>query len=540
MFDLVFNAMSAWNSIGLIIMALVFLLIGGGMTGYELYWRIKANRIKGRIAELRYRKGSKSTSRGSSSSSTRSSGNYTYNDEGSSQKPGGVVIFFFIIFPLIFSSIGAYMGYSYLSLTKTGEYADATVIRNDSSYDSDSGTTYKAVLSFVDKNGKRWEVKDSISYGSSPSFKTGTKIGVYYRADNPKKFVIDDFWHNMAISIAFIGFGLLFVSIVCFAFFFKGNVGGKTDKKDPDGKPKKESFMNDMYYAVYEYRTPSGETMQKVSESGSSNLLGKLPGKKITLMVFPEKPDKVRRPSNVLLIFGLIFLLPGLFIANVAVTTFEFNFMTFAIILAIIGFITFKIKGAISGMPAGEFKKGWEEFKKEGVTVTSSSGGKNAKPLDQADIAKRIKYHARNTMIGGYVMLVIALCLSGGAYYTGLDMVEMTQNGVSAQGEVVGIESRRSDDGYTYHSVIRFTDISGARVKFRDSVGSSHALHKRGDMIDVLYLEEEPQDAIVDRGIFNWGLSGGLAIGALLLLWLGLRSLAVARIHGGPGYRSRM
>jgi len=59
-------------------------------------------------------------------------------------------------------------------------------------------------------------------------------------------------------------------------------------------------------------------------------------------------------------------------------------------------------------------------------------------------------------------------------------------------------------------------------------------------MLDVLYLEEDPQDAIVDRGIFNWGLSGGLAVGALLLLWLALRSLAVARIHGGAGYRSRV
>ncbi|MGN7438826.1 MAG: DUF3592 domain-containing protein [Alcanivorax sp.] len=537
MFDLVFNAMSAWNSIGLIIMALVFLLIGGGMTGYELYWRLKAKRIKGRIAELRFKKGSKSTSR---SSSSRSSGNYTYNDKGGTQKSGGVAIFFFIIFPLIFSSIGAYMGYSYISLTKTGEYADATVIRNDSSYDSDSGTTYKAVLSFVDRNGKHWEVKDSISYGGSPSFKTGSKVGVYYRADNPKKFVIDDFWHNMVISIAFMAFGFVFISIVCFAFFFKGNVGGKTDNKVSGGKPKKESFMNDMYYAVYEYRTPSGETMQQVSGSGSSNLLGKLPGKKITLMVFPENPDKVRRPSNALLIFGLIFLLPGLFIANVAVTTFEFSFMTVAIILAIIGFITFKIKGVMSGIPAGELKKGWEEFKKEGVTITSSGGGENAKALDQADIAKRVKYHARNTMISGYIMLVIALCLSGGAYYTGLDMVKMTQNGLSAQGEVVGIESRRSDDGYTYHSVISFTDMSGVRVKFRDSVGSSHALHKRGDMIDVLYLEEDPQDAIVDRGIYNWGLSGGLAIAAILLLWLGVHSLAIARIHGGPGYRSRV
>ena len=537
MFDLVFNAMSAWNSIGLIIMALVFLLIGGGMTGYELYWRIKAKRIKGRIAELRCKKGSSTTSR---SSSTRSSGNYTYNDKGSSEQSGGCAKFLFLLFPLIFSIFGAFMGYKYLSLTKTGLYADATVVRNDSSYDSDSGTTYKAVLSFVDQNGKRWEVKDGISYGSSPSYKTGTKIGVYYEADNPKKFVIDDFWHNMAISIAFVVFGLIFILIFGAASFFSNRSKNKIDDRATDGKPKKESFMNDMYYAVYEYRTPSGETMQQVSSSGSSNLLGKLPGKKITLMVFPEKPDKVRRPSHALLIFGLIFLLPGLFIANVAVTTFDFNIMTFVIMLAIIGFITFKIKGAISGMPAGEFKKGWEEFKKEGVTITSSSGGENAKALDQADIAKRVKYHARNTMIGGYVMLVIALCLSGGAYYTGLDMVEMTQNGLSAQGEVVGIESRRSDDGYTYHSVIRFTDITGARVKFRDSVGSSHALHKRGDVIDVLYLQDEPQDAIVDRGLFNWGLSGGLAIGALLLLWAGLRSLAVARIHGGPGYRSRM
>lgn len=107
-------------------------------------------------------------------------------------------------------------------------------------------------------------------------------------------------------------------------------------------------------------------------------------------------------------------------------------------------------------------------------------------------------------------------------------MVEYSTRGIKAEGKVTGFESKDSDDSIVYHAIVEFTDQSGNSVKFQDSVGSSHPSFKRGDAVSVLYLPETPSAAMVDRGIFNWVLSGGLILGAALFLWGALASLRLA------------
>ena len=545
MFDILFDALSAWNSIGLLLMGSVFILIGGGMTGYELYWRIKATKVKARITGIKVTRQAKNIEylKDKLKDEEKKVDDETlaesFKKEPVASSFGMLFVLLFLGLPFLFSGIGVYMGYTYLHLTKTGEYADAKVIRNDKSYDSESGTSYKAVLKFKDHRGKTWEVKDTVSYGNSPSFKTGTKIGVYYRADDPKKFVIDDFWHNMTIALIFFFFGFAFIGFFLFASYLN-NKKQQSDGNNEVGN-KKNGFANEVYYAVFEYKGTNGDRMEKTSEMGSNSLLGKMPGKRVTLLMFPDKAEKVRRPSAVLIVFGLIFLVPGMFIMHTAITTFDANIVTILMIVGGLSFIAFKIWSFIKKIPADELKKGWGEFKEQGISVKSSTGSaKGGKLLDQSEIVARAQYYAKNSMIAGYVMLVIALGLAGGAYYTGLDMVDMTQNGVTANGKVVDMRSRYSDGSYTYSAVVEFRDRNGNKTRFTDSVGSSHPSFERGDEVKVLYMRDNHDDAIVDRGIFNWGLSGGLAIGVVLFLWMAFHSLALARRYGGSRYRSRM
>ena len=543
MFDIFVNTLTAWNQIGLLLMASVCLLIGGVICGYDLYWRIFAKRVRGRISgvrvtqEVRNKKSDYSESTDESSQEYLSEG---LKDAAKSQPFASA--FFLLLFcgiPLIFVGFGAYQAYEYVHLTNTGEYAQATVIDNDKSYDDEGGVSYKAVLRFNDASGRSWKVKDSISYGSSPSYKKGTVIGVYYDAEDPKNFVIHDFWHHMAIAIIFMVFGSAFILFIPFMVW----LGKKSEGKPKSGRTKKrsKSFANEMYYAVFEYKAPNGNRLECVGDIGSGSIFGRIPGTPVTLYMFPDNPEKVRRPKLFIFMLGLVFLLPGLFIMNVALTQFETNGMTFVLIFAGLVFVAYKIFDKIRHIPFEDMKKGWSEMREQGVKVSSSSSGSKGRLLTEDEIKPRIKAHAKNALISGYVTLVLALGLAVGGYYAGISMIEFTQEGVVTTGKVVDMKRNRSSDSSdTYSAIVRFNDHQGQSYKFKDSVGSSHPSFKTGDEVSVMYLPEDPDHAMIDRGIWNWGLSAGLWAGTLLFLWSALHSFGLVRRYGGTKYRGRV
>ncbi len=552
MFDFVFDAFTAWNSIGLFIMAFVFILIGGGLTAYELVWLISGKRIQGRIKELRVvGKEDNQDELSEQPKESKAKEDEASLIEGLKKEPvsGGVSLLFVLLFmsiPIIFTGFGVYTGYKYVHLTQNGEYAQAKVVRNESSRDSNGGTSYKAVLSFRDYNGVMHEVRDGLSYGSSPSYEVGTSIGVYYDANKPKTFVIDDFWHNMALSLGFMLVFPLFYLILRVASFFQ-NKQKSSSQQNKSGA--KKSFTNETYYAVYEYKMPNGDRREQVSDLGSSQMGKNIPGRRVSVLISPRNPEKMKRPHFALLFFGLVFLAPGLFILNQAIQTVEFSYMMIVLPLALFAFIGVKISMFIARIPKKEWNEGiaaFKEAKKDGFRVSSSGGGssKNARVLSMADVRERMRAMVKNYSIGGYICLLLALGLAGGAYYLGADMVGKIRSGMPAQGEVVDFESRYSSSsegsGYTYYSVVEFTDGAGRLVKFRDRVGSSHRLNKRGDVVDVLYALNNPVDAMIDRGIWNWAMSAGLALAALLLMFAAMDNFRTARLYGGGGHRTNI
>ncbi len=546
--DFIFDAFSAWNSFGLFLIAFVFISIGGSIVSYELSWRVKGRRLKARIKEIRVigkRKGGDDairTYRGGIPEKKSEKDKKPLGQELKENPVGGVFgLLFALMFlgiPLFFTGMGAHMGYQYYNLTHHGEYANARVIRNDSHYDSESGTSYKAVLEFHDYSGRLHEVKDSISYGNSPSFKTGQSVGVYYDAEDPKTFVIDDFWHNMALALIMMCVFPFFLGFLMFVSKMQKRQRGEYTKGEKRGAAK---YAGETYHTVYEYQLPNGERTEYVS-GWSSNMIGKnVPGREVAVFVSARNPEKMKKPSIAAMIFGLIFLLPGLFVGTQAVQTFEFNVFTVLVPIAVIGFIVFKISRFIAKIPKQELKRGMDEFRKKGFSVSSSSAGENARALTTSEVRARMKAYVKNYKFGAYACFLIAAALAGGAYYTGNDMVEKLAVGVPARGEVVDFESRYSStsdgSGYTYYSVVKYRDASGRVVKFQDQVGSSHRMHKRGDEVDVLYNPDDSSDAMIDRGIWNWLVSGGLALVAFLMSLAGLDNMRTVRLYGGGRQR---
>lgn len=517
MFDLIFSFFEAWNALGLMLMASVFMLIGGSMAGHFLFWRLYARPIEARVLGLRVAR-----------TSRPESGAEEGENEGNSKGGLAALAFFFILFPLIFGGIGAWFAYGYFDLSSGGLHADAVVVRNETTTDSDGDSSHSTILRFTDTSDRSWEVRDSISYGGAPSYSEGERIGVYYDPADPERFVIADFWHNMGIASAFMGFSALFILIFCLIFFL-------SRRKSPGGTVS----MQDAYYPVYEYRTPQGERAEYVDSIGTgAYFLHVLPGTRAKLLMFPGNPPKVKKASLMWLILGLIFLTPGVLIGYVAVTQFRFSFGMVALLLGGAGLAAYKIMQFLEKIPKADREKGWKAFrsgeflKDENFTLTVNDSANKGRLMTPEEIRAGIPKQRRAYRLSGVIMLLIGLGLGAGAFYAGKSMVALSRDGIRAEGEVVDFRSKDTDDGYVYHAVVRFKDSEGQDARFEDSVGSSSPTMKRGDRVQVLYPPGKPSGAIIDRGIFNWTLSGCLGAAAFLLVWGAISSLSTAARAG--------
>lgn len=345
-------------------------------------------------------------------------------------------------------------------------------------------------------------------------------------------------WHALGLvlmGVAFmaIGGGILGWELYwrIFSHNLKGVITGirVNHKKTGEGK---NGYHGEMYHAVLSYTTPDGNKVEQVSPSASNYIMSRIPGKRVTVLYFPNAPEKTRRPNLMLLIFGALFFCPGVFVMGQAIKSFEFNTSMFLLMLLIIGFIGYKISGVvlkvrkhIKNMPQEEWDRGWQKFRSEGFKVRSSSSSPASSSvlLTREEIMARLRmrYKYANYMI--LICCVIGLGLLGGSVYAGQKMQYFLMHAKPVAGEVVRIDSeynsRSEGSSYTYYSIVKFDTSMGQNIEFRDSVGSSHPMHDIGDSVDVLYLPADPQEAMIDRGVWNWGLCAGLFAASLIFFW---------------------
>ena len=525
-FDLVFKAMMAWNQIGMLLVVLVCAGVGGIIVGDCLLWFLFARRIPARVkavyvtGEVKGKGGMKAQG---ADSSTRQA-----------KRPGKRAFAVFIVLPLIFSAFGVYKCVTYFDLTAHGVHAMATVVRNAEHHDSENGTSYRAVVSFVDGNGQHYEVEDSISYGKRPSYAVGTKIWVYYDQKNPKHFVIDDFWHNMAVSLILIAFGLGFIVFILFIMHLSA-----LQEARERGDVVSKGFYGEVYYALYEYRKPDGEAAEYMEENGSNQITKKMPGTRATLLMMPSS-GKITRIGFVIPVIGLIFLGAGMFVANQFLATFEFNLFVLILALALFGFVGFKIKAVFEKIPSDVRKGMLARFKekrfgtREGFVSSfgqdSPDVHKKGRMLEEYELPARVKYARKQVLIGSCLGVIIGLGLLGGAYYAGQDMVALNRGGYKTTGIVKDFDYRRSGNSrYLYYAQIEFTDLEGRKVDFDDHMGSNSPTYRRGAKVAVLYMPESPARAIIDHGIWNWALSVLLGALGVFVMLVSLKGIAGGR-----------
>lgn len=277
-----------------------------------------------------------------------------------------------------------------------------------------------------------------------------------------------------------------------------------------------------MYHNVYRYTLPTGESFEASSDTGSSLTGGRETGRRVALMVFPDKPDEVRESGGYLMgIFGAIFLAPGIWMFYMALTAYPVTPMTGLVAVGMIVMLVKKARRFLIPKAERLSVTDWKNKKMatRRAEVSSLPVRSMEEILSAPETIEKLEKQRKSARIAAPLLLLFAGGLIWGGLYLGQKMRVLENQGLRAPGEVVRLEESRSSDSTSYHPVVEFTDSTGNARSFRDSMGSNPPSYHRGEAVTVLYLAGAPEEsATIDRGLWNWlvpFLLGGF--GALLL-----------------------
>lgn len=532
--NFIFDGFATFNAIGFLIGGLIMVLIGALLLADWLGWQVRARRVRGRIVAVK--------STGARRSDAEWEKEYAHKQEADAPQTsfgeefrknplggliGCLVIGLLLLVPVVFIGFGGYMVSDYLALAAKGSQATAAVVEIDRTRDSEGAYSYVPVLRFTDAQGAEHEVRDRIGTGAAPSFGPGDRVRIFYDPAKPSRFVIESLWRYVGFGAAFMGLGFTVLAV------FFGGLLFRKDKKNADEIKKEitaiksKHVVNQHYLPVYEFTGPDGQIVSVEGRGGSNWLADKLPGRAVTLLIRPDKPDEVRQPGLLMAVLSLVFLGPGVLFLHLAVSQITWSPGGIAVMLAALGFGLWKLKGIYIPRSA---RPGREEYRAQRALKKAEKRKRRAENsylMTPPEIAARVKMLDRQALVTTPLVMLFAVGLIVAGLHLGREVQGFADNGVRAEGAIAGVNGRRDSDGKTmYHAVVAFETQDGRRVRFEDKAGASAAIYETGERIAVIYDAQNPEKAMIDRGVLNWVLPGALILAGVLLGWWALRLLA--------------
>jgi hypothetical protein len=297
------------------------------------------------------------------------------------------------------------------------------------------------------------------------------------------------------------------------------------------------------YWPVYEHMGDNGELIQ-TRASASGSLAGNLPGTFRDVNVDSEDPYDVRSLTPIGMIVGVICLTLGA--GLIAISHAVNENMGLVSLVAIALAAAMGIKRYVTskrGKPItrGRLKRELSIRRKRKRTPDLS------KVLTREDhlLALRKLDSARRKWLPLVALLGLGILAFG--VWRGSEFVVLQGIGSRTHGIVVRIESTSNPgsetDQPTYYSIVRFETADGREITFRDSIGASHPIDKRGEVVQVIYDPADLERVMIDRGLWNWAIPGGCGLFGALILGASLRGVVGAyrrRTRGaGPRGESR-
>jgi len=274
-----------------------------------------------------------------------------------------------------------------------------------------------------------------------------------------------------------------------------------------------------LYFPVVEYQNEHAERILCETDTGSSSLSDKIPGRRVTLLVQAGKPLEGRILGVTGLVFGLIFIVIGVALGSIALTQYRLSAWTFVVGVAILAALAFM---GLRQLAASEQLETGRSFSARKYQERLED--KQALPLLGAEeLRPRLKHMNARARKLAPVMGFAGLVLMGAGHWLAKDLYGLLASGASATGHIVGYESvfQPNNRLYIHYPQVVFTTADGRTVRFQDRVGSGAAATARssGERVSVIYNPQMPEQAMIGRGLWNWAAPFGLlTLGLLLLL----------------------
>ncbi len=272
------------------------------------------------------------------------------------------------------------------------------------------------------------------------------------------------------------------------------NVGLRTTGKVIGYKKSKGS--KGTYYYNPVVRAYVGTKSEFTSGFGSSSPSYPI-GKEVEVLYIEGKDPRINTPA--FYVAGLFLMIFGGIFTAIYVSQFRLEWWNAGFSLAVVIALAVSIRSKMreKGIDSlEELKETFNKAKKneEGVRIT-----------DPMEINLDYRKSRRARKSGGWVLALIGMGAVAGGLFMGVNRYEFIQTALPGQGEVVDLRESRSDDSYTYYPIVDFSPEGSFELyTFEHGVGSNPPSYRVGDEVDVLYNPDDPGDAIIDQGIFNY------------------------------------
>ncbi|WP_330177381.1 DUF3592 domain-containing protein [Streptomyces sp. NBC_01498] len=120
------------------------------------------------------------------------------------------------LFPLVFAVVGALVFgigavglWRSLALVREGVRASGTVVRLETSYNHQGGSTHRPVVGWVTEDGRHMEVESPYGRSWVGGFRPGTPVRLRYDPLRPERMRIDGYGHGVQVVFVLVGLGFL-------------------------------------------------------------------------------------------------------------------------------------------------------------------------------------------------------------------------------------------------------------------------------------------------------------------------------------------
>ncbi len=328
----------------------------------------------------------------------------------------------------------------------------------------------------------------------------------------------------VGVIFTLVGSALIWKQLQALIYFspVEGKVVAIEKRTTPARGSKKQG--GPMYYPVIEY-IGSGNIKTLTGSTGSSRPMHEI-GESVTVL-YSRKKDEARLKSMVPLVMGLFFGLTGLGLCYLFIQIFTFSYFSMAV-YAVVGILIMNGgRKALKKRDINSLDELKESFRNTEMKTRKGVGPEEpVRIYDPAELTENISKQSKGLKYVGPVFTVVGLLAIALAIYLGLERADFLETALTADGEVIKLNERRSDDSYVYYPVVEFK-LPGSYdvLSFEHDAGSNPPSYRVGEQVQVLYDPRNPQNAIIDAGLFNWFAPGIASIMGLIFASVGISSI---------------